>query len=248
MADTGSSTFVLVHGAWHGGWCWAQVADILKGQGHTTTTPTQTGLGERAHLLSPEISLETFRRDIVNHIVCEDLTDVVLVGHSFGGCAIIGAADEIPDRIRQLIFLDSMIVENGRSPFSYLDPQVRAEREALAQKTSGGVSIPPPGASAFGVTIPEQAAWLERCLTPHPLNTFVTSLDLRHDVGNGLPLTYIICEDPIYEPLAGVRERVRNYGWPTAGLQTGHNAMITAPQETADLFMTLAADFKGSSN
>lgn len=242
MAKPEPKTFVPVHGAWHGGWCWSGVADILRQHGHRVTTPTQTGVGERSHLLSEAIALETFRRDIVNHIISEDLHDVVLVGHSFGGCAVIGSADEIPERLRQLIFLDSMIVEHGRSPFSYLEPQVRAEREALAERFSGGVSIPPPDPAAFGVTAADQACLLQRRLTPHPLNTFATALDLKHSVGNGLPLTYIVCEDPIYEPLAGVRERVGNYGWSRVGLATGHNAMITEPGATAALFMKLAAD------
>src|SRR5215469_5914508 len=95
-----AKTFVLVHGAWHGGWCWSKVAAILRTRGHTVFTPTQTGLGERAHLISKSIDLGVFVTDITNVIKYEDLTDIVLVGHSFGGNAISGVADTMRERIR----------------------------------------------------------------------------------------------------------------------------------------------------
>ena len=94
-----SKTFVLLHGAWHGGWCWRFVADILRARGHEVTTPTQTGLGERRHLISAEITLQTFIDDLVNHVLAEDLNDVILVGHSFGGNAVSGAAEAIPESV-----------------------------------------------------------------------------------------------------------------------------------------------------
>ena len=103
MAQTTAQTFVLVHGAWHGGWCWSRVADRLRLAGHQVFTPTQTGLGERKHLLSREITLDTFTRDIANVIEAEELSNVVLVGHSFGGLAISGVADAMPDRLRHLV-------------------------------------------------------------------------------------------------------------------------------------------------
>src|SRR6267142_408251 len=116
-AQTAAQTFVLVHGAWHGGWCWSRVADRLRAAGHQVFTPTQTGLGERKHLLSKDITLDTFTKDIVNVIEAEELSNVVLVGHSFGGLAISGAADAMPDKIRHLVYLDSLMVEGGKSPF-----------------------------------------------------------------------------------------------------------------------------------
>src|SRR5262245_27195504 len=104
-----AKTYVLVHGAWHGGWCWQAVARLLRAQGHQVTTPTQTGLGERRHLLRRGITLDVFVADIVNHIESEELKDVILVGHSFGGVSISGVADRIADRIRHLVYLDAVI-------------------------------------------------------------------------------------------------------------------------------------------
>ena len=125
-AQSSSKTYVLVHGAWHGGWCWKEVADRLRGMGHSVSTPTQTGLGERKHLLSKDITLDTFAADVINHIEAEELTEVILVGHSFGGTSITGAADKIPNRIRHLVYLDSVILENGKSVFSALPADVVA--------------------------------------------------------------------------------------------------------------------------
>src|SRR6202163_696893 len=108
-AQTTAQTFVLVHGAWHGGWCWSRVADRLRAAGHQVFTPTQTGLGERRHLLSQDITLDTFIKDIVNVIEAEELSNVILVGHSFGGWAITGRANAMPDKVRHLVYLDSLM-------------------------------------------------------------------------------------------------------------------------------------------
>src|ERR1700678_102881 len=123
-AATTAQTFVLVHGAWHGGWCWSRVADRLRAAGHRVFTPTQTGLGERKHLLSKDITLDTFTTDIVNVIEAEELSDIILVGHSFGGNAISGVADVMPERIRHLVYLDSLVVEGDKSPFDGLSAEV----------------------------------------------------------------------------------------------------------------------------
>ena len=133
-------TFVLVHGGFHGGWCWRDVATRLRSRGHAVFTPTQTGCGERSHLLSKDITLDTFVDDIANVLIWEDLADVVLVGHSFGGIAVTGVADRMPERIRRLVYLDAAILENGQSMFGMLDPQVVAGRKAAAE-ASGGMGI-----------------------------------------------------------------------------------------------------------
>ena len=140
---------MLVHGAWHGGWCWSRVADRLRSAGHRVFTPTQTGLGERKHLLSKDITLDTFTTDIVNVIEAEELSDVILVGHSFGGNAISGTADAIPGKIRHLVYLDSLMVEGGKAPFDNLPPDIVAARRKAAEETSGGLE--PTRAAAIGV-------------------------------------------------------------------------------------------------
>lgn len=224
-----AKTFVLLHGAWHGSWCWARVADPLRARGHRVTAPTQTGLGERSHLISTDITLETFADDLINHILFEDLTGVTLVGHSFGGNAISVAAERIPDRIAELVYLDATIIGPGESPFDMMPPEVVAERRRLARESSGGVSIPNPPASAFGVLDPHDAGWLEDRLTPHPISTMESRIPLSGAPGGGVAKRYIVCTDPIYPALQKVRDRVTAAGWPVDEILTGHNAMVSAP-------------------
>lgn len=232
---TSPKTFVLVHGAWHGGWCWARIAELLRARGHRVTTPTMTGLGERAHLMSHDIDLGLMTTDLVNHLRWEDLSGVVLVGHSFAGNAITGAADQIPARIARLVYLDAQVPESGRAPFDALPEEIVAERLRLAETSSGGLSIPPPPPAAFGVTDPEDAAWLAPRLTPHPLRSFTTSQTFAGPPGNGLPAEYVLCADPVYGPLEGARARARELGWPIIELAAGHDAMVSAPEALADL-------------
>jgi pimeloyl-ACP methyl ester carboxylesterase len=235
ITTQGRKTFVLVHGAWHGGWCWQKVAAILRGRGHVVLTPTQTGLGERSHLLSISITLDTFVADVANVLKWENLTDVVLVGHSFAGSTISGVADRMRERVRALIYVDAAMLENGETPFSKLPKDVVEARTKAAQQISGGVSLPAPPASAFGVTDPAQAAWLEARLTPHPFGTFVSPLKLANKVGNGLPATYVVCVDPIYAPLQASRDWVRRFGWTIREINSGHDAMVIVPEALADM-------------
>ena len=239
------TTFVLVHGVWHGGWCWKRVADILRARGHVVTTPTQTGLGERSHLLSASITLSVFVDDIVNHLKWADLMDVVLVGHSFGGAAITGAADAVPERIARLIYLDAAIMKDGETWVSLLPKALVTARIQAANQSSGGLSLPVAPVETFGIFNPADAAYLVSKLTPHPLATFTSALKLNGPVGNGLPASYITCTNPVYEPAVVCRQRAEEAGWPIVELATGHDAMITAPLLTADLLERLSTDRRG---
>src|SRR5262245_33237108 len=236
-----AKTYGRVHGAWHGGGCWSKIATILRGRGHTVLTPTQTGLGERSHLLSKSIDLDVFVTDIANVIKYEDLHDIVLVGHSFGGNAISGVADTMRDRIRQLIYLDVVMLENGQSVFSQLPKDVVEARTKSAQETSGGLSIPAPPPAAFGITDTAQTQFVQSRFTPHPFNTFVSPLKLTNKVGNGLQATYIVCADPIYKPLEASRNWVEAAGLKAVEIQCGDDAMVIAPDRLADLLDTDAA-------
>ncbi len=232
--------FVLLHGAFHGAWCWRDVAARLRAGGHDVTTPTQTGLGERRHLLSGSITLETFVEDLVQHLANEDITAAMLVGHSFAGHAITGAADRVPARIRHLVYLDAALLEHGEIPFDRSLPETAAEREREA-RAFGGFAIPPPPPAAFGIPPGPEAERAASLLCPHPLRTFQTPLMLRNKPGNGLPATYVCCTDPLYANLASSRERARRRpGMAWRELATGHDAMLTAPAATADLLMELA--------
>jgi pimeloyl-ACP methyl ester carboxylesterase len=231
----GGKTFVLVHGAWHGGWCWGKVATTLRGRGYTVFTPTQTGLGERSHLLSKSITLDTFVEDIVNVLKFEDLKDVILVGHSFAGPPITGTADRVPERIRQLVYLDAAMLQNGQSVFSLLPPDLVAARRKAAEDTSGGLSIPPPPAASFGLSDPAQQAWLAAKLTPHPLGTYESPLNLKNKIANGLPATYISCTDPAYAPLNASKEWVKKNGMKMVEIKSGHDAMVIVADKLADM-------------
>jgi pimeloyl-ACP methyl ester carboxylesterase len=235
-----SRTFVLVHGAWHGGWCFADTAASLRARGHRVFTPTQTGLGERAHLLSKSITLDIFIDDVANMLTFEDLADVVLVGHSFAGSTISGVADRMKEKLRCLVYLDALMIESGQTPSDQFPDDVREKRAKLAER-SGGLSLPVPAASSFGVTDPVQAALLARKLTPHPYSTYDSPLRLRNQVANGVPATYIVCTDPLYRPLQPSRDWVKRTGMASVELATGHDAMISAPQALADLLEELAA-------
>lgn len=242
--DSGSNaTFVLVHGAWHGGWCWGRVAQRLRAAGHHVFHPTQTGLGERRHLLSPDLTLATFVDDIAGVIEYEELDDVILVGHSFAGSVIRGVAGRLPERLRHLVYLDALIVTPGTTPFDSFPEEIVTARRKLAEESSGGLSLPPPLPSALGVIEPKDSAWLARRMTPQPLRVFETKLPSDHFLGDGVPRTYVACTAPRYEPFARIHreiERSGEYAWEE--LQTGHDAMVTAPALVAELLDRIARE------
>jgi pimeloyl-ACP methyl ester carboxylesterase len=241
-AQTAARTFVLVHGAWHGGWCWSRVADRLRAAGNRVFTPTQTGLGERKHLLSKDITLDTFTTDIANLIEAEELTNIILVGHSFGGLAISGVADAMPERIGHLVYLDSLVVEGGKSPFDSLPPEIAAARKKAAEESSGGLSLPTPPPSAFAVSDAKDAEWLKRRLTPHPLGTYTSKQNIKGPVGNNLPRTYIHCTNPSYAATQASRDFVKTQqGWRWAEIATGHDAMVSAPDELSRMLIGLSS-------
>ena len=241
-ATASPSTFVLVHGAWHGGWCWARVAARLRTAGHTVFTPTLTGLGERRHLISPQVNLDTHIDDVVNVLQFEDLERVVLVGHSYAGIVISGVADRAAARLRQLVFLDALLLEPGKSLFSDFPAAVVEQRLKAIRETGGGVgaaaALPP---SAFGVKDPADAAWVASHLTPQPVGTYLQPLLLKSPLGNGLPKTYIECTGDPIATLEPTKARVRaDAGWQLRTLATGHDAMVTAPGPLATLLADLA--------
>lgn len=235
-------SFVLVHGAWHGSWCWRRVVEALRTAGHNVFTPTLTGLGERAHLLHSGLTIEHFATDVANVIEAEELEGVILVGHSFAGGPISVVADRGPEALKHLIYLDAVLLENGQNAFGKLDQAIVARRVKLAQETSDGLSIPPPPPSAFGVTDKHDAEWLQRRLTPHPLNSYQEPIRLNHPLGNGVKKTYIACIDPAYEPLVATHDWVRRQnGWQYLEFASGHDAMVIRPEALAKVLVDCAA-------
>lgn len=238
-----AKTYLLVHGSWVGGWYWAPVAERLRGMGHRVFAPTLTGLGERRHLLSPGLTLDTAVEDVANVIEAEELRDVVLVGHSFGGAPVTGVADRMPERIRHLVYLDANIIENGQSFLDTLPPDVAEARRQAAREAGGGVpAIPPPLAAfpVFGIPEGPVADWLRRRLTPHPLAYYETPLRLGHPVGNGRPCTYVSLTSPANPSQEPSRRWARGRpGWDWVELAQGHVAPATAPDEVARLLAGL---------
>ncbi len=231
--------FLLIHGAWHGGWVWNEISEILRYQRYSVSTPTLTGLGEKKHLLSSKITIETFIEDVVNHIIFENLNNIILVGHSFAGSVISGVADRLKDRIQKLIYFDAMILIDGQKPFDITPKEIVEQRIELAKKFGNNISIPAPSADAFGVFDVKKSLLLEEKLTPHPLSAFQSKLILKNEVGNGIPLSYIFCKKPIYKSLESSREVVRKMKWPIFELNAGHDAMLTHPKETLNLLMKI---------
>jgi len=171
------TTFVLVHGAWHGGWCYKRVARLLREAGHEVYTPTLTGLGERAHLMSRTIDLGMHVEDIVGVIRCEELSDMVLCGHSYSGMVIAGVAEQIAAKIRSLVYLDAFVPENGKSLFDYLPAEQVEQMRTDAAQNGDGYKVTPIPAAAFAVNA-EDAAWVDAMCVKQPLATFEQKLAL----------------------------------------------------------------------
>lgn len=234
-------TFVLVHGAYHGGWCWRAVARVLRDAGHSVFTPSLTGLAERRHLMSAALSVDTFVTDIANVIEAEDLSDVTLVGHSFGGVVISGVADRLPQRLRRLVYLDAVTPVAGKSLFDMMPEHERDARlAALARRADGGVQAPAPSAKHFGITDEREAAWVDRRLTSHPVGGFTSPVMLDNPLTNGVPAAYIRCTTPVFpinDPCAAYARAQPD--WQYREIATGHDAMISAPVELARLLLEL---------
>jgi pimeloyl-ACP methyl ester carboxylesterase len=232
--------FVLVHGAFHGGWCWQKVSHQLRSKGDIVYTPTLSGLAERRHTLNDQIDLNTHILDIVNLLIAEDLHDVVLVGHSYAGAVIAGVADRVPERLSKLIFLDAMLMENGQSALDVSPYDIRRYFVKAANDYDKGLSIPFFTSDFFGVTNSADIKWVNDRLTSQPYKTFAQPLVLKHSYGNGLPLIYIACTDPELRAIKPFADRVKaDKNWNYLELKTGHDAMISQPVELSNMLQSL---------
>jgi pimeloyl-ACP methyl ester carboxylesterase len=201
-------------------------------------------MGERAHLLNREITLDTFVEDLVRVILAEDLTRILLVGHSFGGIPISGAADRVPERIAHLVYLDAVITEPGKSAFSYYPKAEVDERIEKAERATSGLAVPPPdplpAVWGLGKEGDPDYDWVRSRLSPHPLRTYTTPLTLRAPVGNGLPRTYVHAIQPSHPALELSRQLVRSWsGWKWIESAAAHDCMITHPDEIVHLLLAV---------
>jgi pimeloyl-ACP methyl ester carboxylesterase len=214
-------TYVLVHGAWGGGWDWRPVSDILTSRGHRVFRVTLTGLGERAHLASPDIGLDTHITDVVNTILYENLRDVTLVGHSYGGMVITGVADRVPDRLAHLVYIDAYVPEDGES---YLSLQAAGR---------------PPLEVRDGFVIP---SWVQPGTeppkdVPQPAKTFIDSIVLKNPLRARLPTTYVLLVEPdaTTDSFDFFAARAKSKGWLVERMMSDHNAQRSAREELCRL-------------
>jgi pimeloyl-ACP methyl ester carboxylesterase len=235
-------TYVLVHGGGHGGWCYQPVARILRSKGQEVYTPTLTGLGDREHLLSPAVDLDMHITDVVKLLHFEDLRDVILVGHSYGGMVITGVADRATDRVGHLVFLDAATPKNGQALVDVAGRLMYAAR-SKGRVVDGIELLLYPGTdpmSFYGVTDPEQIEWMKPKLTPHPWKCFEQPLALHNEAAmRQIPQTHIVCTSTLAtRDVPALKAASEGRVW---DVDTGHDLMISEPEATAELLLRVAS-------
>lgn len=230
------TTFLLVHGAWHSGRCWDRVVPRLESAGRRVLAPSLTGYGDKAHLLGPDVGLGTHVDDIVG--LLEDEHDVVLVGHSYAGLVILSVANEVPERIAHLVFLDAMVPEDGETAVDVLPIS-----KQLVDNAVDGWRVPPMPAGPtglFGVTDPDDVAWLRSMLSDQPVRCLTEPVRLDNPAAKAIPRTHIHC---VGGQPSGITRRPVPAGEPVRELPTGHDCMITMPAELTGLLLETAEPF-----
>jgi pimeloyl-ACP methyl ester carboxylesterase len=243
------ANFILVHGAWHGAWCWRDVTQGLIRAGHRAHAVTLTGVGERAHLMSPAITLETHISDVVNAIEMEEMDEVVLAVHSYAGMLGTAVADRMPKRLRHLVYVDAVVPRPGESWSSTHASATREARLAAAQ-ASPDFSFPPPDPVVFGLQA-DQYEWVKRRQTPHPGHTYSAPLAFDPLRVASVARTFVNCTRPPLATIDAIRPRVVDprfwdgawlggAGVRVVELQTGHDPMVSAPDELTRLLVDCA--------
>lgn len=239
------ATFLLVHGAFIGGWAFRRVADLLRSRGHQVFAPTLTGIGERSHLLTPEVGYSTHVQDIVNVLHYEGLRDVVLVGHSYSGLVVTGVADKMPDRISQLVYLDSQIATHGQNALGG-SPGNTTDKLGSMSESAGPKMLPPISLDAMGIVDAADRAWVEPLLSSHPMKCLEDFIMLEHGDPK-MPRSYIYCTDRASmsaffggDPLALFVAKAKAEGFAFHEIASGHHPMITHPTELAAILETIA--------
>jgi pimeloyl-ACP methyl ester carboxylesterase len=235
--------FVLVHGAFYGGWCWQRVAQRLRAAGHQVHTPTLTGCGDRFHLLTREVGVETHVRDLVATLEHEDVADAVLVGHSYGGTVITLAASRVPARVKQLVFIDGQTPFDGQTASGAL---AEGSSEKLAELSSGDEwLLPALSLDVMEVVDSADIAWVGPRRHPHPMRTLLEPVRYEESKLAAMRKSYIACtrhERLIalfgVDPLLTFVQRAEREGWRVDRLDSGHDPMITAPDALTQLLVS----------
>ena len=231
-------TFVLVHGAWHGGWCWKRVAERLRTREHVVYTPTLTGLGERSHLLSPTVGLNTHIADVANVIAWEELDQIVLCGHSYGGMVIAGVAERLAAKIRCIVFLDAFLPRNGEATIDLVPPGFQQSiRERLQ---AGEMVLPPRSAEAFAVNEADRA-WVDRMCVPQPAAAFTERIALTGAYERISSKTYIRAAGYASASFDAACARAKaDHSWRAEEIDCGHDVMVDRPDWLADRLIAAA--------
>ena len=232
------ATFVLVHGAWIGGWCWKRIRKRLQAAGHDVFTPTLTGLGERSQILSRDVNLETHILDVVDLIRWEELSNIVLCGHSYGGAVISGVADRLPDRIGSLFYLDAYVLHNGENVAQHV-PAIRWQNFTEGAKSVGdGWKIPPIPPEVFNVKDAADAEWMRRQCTMQPIGCFEQAVKLTGKIDQIKNVTFILMTGYAqHSPFSPFRDKAKAKGWRTLTMTCGHMVMFDQPEELSRILL-----------
>ena len=243
------ATFVLIHGAWHGGWSWWKTAPLLRQAGNSVLAPSLTGLGEREHLaamLPPAaINLDLHVRDVVSLLNAEDLTDVILVGHAYAGMVITGVAELAPERISTLVYVNGVAPVDGEAMVDQLEAVRGPEFVARIRGfiAEGTPLMPAPTtageiAQRWSVTDPADQAFMLPRLSPQPTLTFAQPVRTGNPDADALRREFILCSESGFEPVA---QRAADSGWGVHHIDTGHDPMVTTPRDLAGILLAIAS-------
>lgn len=239
------ASYVLVHGGWHGAWCWHRVVPLLMNAGHSVATPTLAGLGERAGELHPAIDLELHVAEVTASIEPGGPRDVVLVGHSYSGMVVAAVAARRATRIAALVYLDAFVPHDGQSLFDLVTTERSNGLREMARLRGDGWAVPPLPAAAMGNFDEAELRWLEERMTPQSIATLEQPVRFGAEPPDPelAPRIFIHClSEPPSDTFLAFADRARSTpGWTLHELATGHDAMLTAPDELAALLLGAAS-------
>jgi pimeloyl-ACP methyl ester carboxylesterase len=233
------TTFLLVHGAWHGGWCYRRVESLLRAKGHIVFAPTLTGLGERSHLFRGDLDLDDHVIDVLQVIHYEQLDDIVLVGHSYGGMVVSAVADRVPEKIRTLVYLDAFVPEDGKCQMDYMPAELNDMCRASAAEQDGGITPIP--AEALQVNEAD-VAWVNRLCVNHPIATIEQRASLSEGINKLSGRKVYISASKSANGLFGqfYAKFTDDPSWKTYSVTSGHDIMVDAPEPLTEILEEVA--------
>jgi pimeloyl-ACP methyl ester carboxylesterase len=236
------TTFVLVHGAWHGGWCWRKVTERLRAAGHDVHAPTLTGLGDRLHLANPDVDLDTHIADVIAVMETEELSDVILCGHSYGGMVITGVADRAARFLSGLVYLDAFVPPNGSGLEQMLPPERQEANLNRVAEQGEGWRIAAPENNLWGIVAAEDRAWVERRIVEHPFKCMTQPLTHGDPWMNIANRTFVLATGNPASPFHAIADGFRaDPGWHFESVDCGHDVMVDEPDVLVEILQRAAA-------